>query len=65
MVRLYIIKKKGKVRMKISRSQIFVAIVCALLGFLLAYQFKVLSNKNTASNISVYDKNDMISEIEK
>ena len=34
--------------MKISRSQIFVAIVCGLLGFLLAYQFKVLSNKNIA-----------------
>lgn len=50
--------------MKISRSQIFVAIVCALLGFLLAYQFKVLSNKNAATNISTYDKNDMISEIE-
>lgn len=64
MVHQYIIKKKGKVRMKISRSQIFIAIVCALLGFLLAYQFKVLSNKNTASNISTYDKNDMISEIE-
>ena len=64
MVHLYIIKRKGKVGMRISRSQIFVAIVCALLGFLLAYQFKVLSNKNTAANISTYDKNDMISEIE-
>jgi hypothetical protein len=50
--------------MKISRSQIFVAIVCGLLGFLLAYQFKVLSNKNIESNISNYDKNDIISEIE-
>ena len=63
MVHLYIIKK-GKVGMKISRSQIFVAIVCGLLGFLLAYQFKVLSSKNNALNISNYDKNDMISEIE-
>lgn len=50
--------------MKISKSQIFVAIVCALLGFLLAYQFKVLSNKNLEANISNYDKNDLISEIE-
>ncbi|MCE5221440.1 MAG: DUF881 domain-containing protein [Clostridium sp.] len=50
--------------MKISRSQIFVAIVCGLLGFLLAYQFKVLANKNIESNISNYDKNDIISEIE-
>lgn len=64
MVHLYITKKKGKVGMKISRSQIFVAIVCGLLGFLLAYQFKVLSNKNIESNISKYDKNDIISEIE-
>ena len=36
--------------MKISRSQLFVAIVCGLLGFLLAYQFKVLSNKNVEPN---------------
>lgn len=50
--------------MKISRSQLFVAIVCGILGFLLAYQFKVLSNKNIESNINNYDKNDIISEIE-
>jgi len=50
--------------MKVSRSQLFVAIVCGLLGFLLAYQFKVLANKNVESNISNYDKNDMISEIQ-
>lgn len=64
MVHLYIINKKGKVAMKVSRSQLFVAIVCGLLGFLLAYQFKVLSSKNVESNISKYDKNDIISEIE-
>lgn len=64
MEHLYIIRKKGKVGMKISRSQLFVAIVCALLGFLLAYQFKVLSNKNIESNLNNYDKNDIISEIE-
>ncbi|MEO2679839.1 division initiation protein, partial [Clostridium butyricum] len=27
--------------MKVSKSQIFIAIVCGLLGFLLSYQFKV------------------------
>ena len=50
--------------MKVSKSQVFIAIVCALLGFLLAYQFKVLANKNNQANISNYDKNDIISEIE-
>lgn len=64
MAHLYIIKQKGKVKMRISKSQVLIAIVCALLGFLLAYQFKVLSNKNIESNMSSYDKNDIISEIE-
>lgn len=64
MAHLYIIKQKGKVEMRISKSQVLIAIVCALLGFLLAYQFKVLSNKNIESNMSSYDKNDIISEIE-
>lgn len=64
MEHLYIIRKKGKVGMKISKSQLFVAFVCALLGFLLAYQFKVLSNKNIESNISNYDNSDIISEVE-
>ncbi|MFW2487625.1 DUF881 domain-containing protein [Clostridium chromiireducens] len=50
--------------MKLSRSQLFIALVCGLLGFLLAYQFKVLSNKNMESNISNYEKNDIISEVE-
>ncbi|WP_297420840.1 DUF881 domain-containing protein [Clostridium sp.] len=51
--------------MKISKSQLLIAIVCGLLGFLLAYQFKVLSNKNTAeANINNYDKNDIIAEVE-
>lgn len=48
--------------MKVSKSQIFIAIVCALLGFLLAYQFKVLS-KNS-SGVGSYDQSDIISEIE-
>lgn len=49
--------------MKVSKSQIFIAIVCALLGFLLSYQFKVLSNQSS-SNVNTYDQNDIISEIE-
>ena len=48
--------------MKVSKSQIFIAIVCAVLGFLLSYQFKVLS-KNSSS-IGSYDQSDIISEIE-
>ena len=49
--------------MKVSKSQIFIAIVCGLLGFLLSYQFKVLSKQNSA-NLSTYDQSDIISEIE-
>lgn len=36
--------------MKKTTSQIFIAIVCAFLGFLLANQFKVLNQKNKATN---------------
>ena len=32
--------------MKRTQSQIVVAIVCCLLGFLLAYQFKVLAKEH-------------------
>lgn len=49
--------------MKKSTSQISIAIVCALLGFLLVYQFKVLS-KNNESKIENYNKNDIIAEID-
>lgn len=48
--------------MKKTTSQITVAFVCAILGFLLAYQFKVLSNKET--NIKNTNNSDIISEIE-
>lgn len=42
--------------MKKTTSQIFIAIVCAFLGFLLANQFKVLSQKNkVASNLNNMD----------
>ena len=48
--------------MKKVTSQIFLAIVCAFLGFLLAHQFKMLNEKNKA-NMS--NKNlDILSEIE-
>ncbi|WP_294375802.1 DUF881 domain-containing protein [uncultured Clostridium sp.] len=49
--------------MKVSKSQIFIAFVCALLGFLLSYQFKVLSNQNS-TNMNIYNQQDVISEIE-
>lgn len=48
--------------MKKSTSQIVVAIVCALLGFLLAYQFKLL-NKAEKTNLNEQNS-DIISEIE-
>lgn len=48
--------------MKKTASQVTVAVVCAILGFLLAYQFKVLSNKET--NLQNANNSDIISEIE-
>ncbi|MBU3102871.1 DUF881 domain-containing protein [Clostridium gasigenes] len=48
--------------MRKSTSQIVVAIVCALLGFLLAYQFKLL-NKSEKNNLN-QPNSDIISEIE-
>ncbi|WP_288221313.1 DUF881 domain-containing protein [uncultured Clostridium sp.] len=48
--------------MKKVTSQIFVAIVCAFLGFLLAHQFKLLNEKNKI-NSSIQNL-DIISEIE-
>ena len=48
--------------MKKIISQLVVALVCGLLGFLLTYQFKVL-NRNDNKNIQ-YDQTDIISEIE-
>ncbi|MBD7913640.1 DUF881 domain-containing protein [Clostridium sp. Sa3CUN1] len=48
--------------MKKLTSQIFVAIVCAFLGFLLAHQFKLLNEKD---KINVNSQNgDIIAEIE-
>ena len=48
--------------MKKIISQLVVALVCGLLGFLLTYQFKVL-NKSKNENLP-YDQTDIISEIE-
>lgn len=48
--------------MKRATSQIFVAIVCALLGFLLAHQFKLLNEKN---KINTATQNlDIVAEID-
>lgn len=48
--------------MKKATSQVFVAVVCGLLGFLLAYQFKVLSEEEKGN--AGYDNTDIIAEIE-
>ena len=48
--------------MKKITSQIFVGIVCAFLGFLLAHQFKLLNEKNKIN--STNQNLDIISEIE-
>ena len=48
--------------MKKVTSQIIVAVVCALLGFLLSYQFKVLSKSSSEEN--KYDDINVINEIE-
>ena len=49
--------------MKRTVSQIFVAIVCALLGFLLTYQFKELNSANSG-NID-YNSSDILSDVRK
>ena len=48
--------------MKRAQSQIAVAIVCCLLGFLLAYQFKVHAKENAEE--TNYISNDVLAEIE-
>ncbi|GAA0763195.1 DUF881 domain-containing protein [Clostridium sartagoforme] len=48
--------------MKKITSQIFVAVVCAFLGFLLAHQFKLLNEKNKENKI--VQNLDIIAEIE-
>ena len=48
--------------MKKHTSQIFLAIVCGFLGFLLAYQFRMLAFNN--KNKEKYNNKEMLSEIE-
>lgn len=48
--------------MKKITSQVFVAVVCAFLGFLLAHQFKLLNEKNKENKIT--QNLDIIAEIE-
>lgn len=47
--------------MKRTGSQIVVAIVCALLGFLLAYQFKVLTKQK---NNNTYGNSDVLAQVD-
>lgn len=49
--------------MKRVMSQIVVAVVCALLGFLLTYQFKLLNTKQDTN--TSYQNSDILSEIDK
>ena len=53
---------KGGLALKKATSQVFVAIVCAFLGFLLANQFKLISSRNTSKN--VIQNADIIAEID-
>ncbi len=50
--------------MKVSKSQLFIAVICCFLGFLLTYQFKMLSEKENASAKVNGTSADVISEIE-
>ena len=50
--------------MKKIKSQISLALVCAILGFLLSYQFKILNNKNQDALANNYDRTDIVAEIE-
>lgn len=48
--------------MKKATSQVFVAIVCAVLGFLLANQFKLLNSKNPSNNMN--ENTNILAEID-
>lgn len=49
--------------MKKISSQVSVAIVCAILGFMLAYQFKVIF-KQESLTVNPYNSSDIVNEIE-
>ena len=53
---------KGGLALKKITSQVFVAIVCAFLGFLLANQFKLISSRNTSKNVT--QNADILAEID-
>lgn len=52
--------------MKRHKSQIAVAVVCAILGFLLSYQYKELkvSSSTSTSNTSGYNSSELLDEVE-
>lgn len=50
--------------MKKVTSQIAIAVVCAMLGFLLSYQFKLINKKQQAVSLENYDKTTILTEIE-
>ncbi|MNM94617.1 hypothetical protein D3C81_1070280 [compost metagenome] len=50
--------------MKRLYSQIAVAIVCALLGFFLSYQFKLISSREENKQQSTYAATDILKEVE-
>lgn len=50
--------------MKRLYSQIAVAIVCALLGFFLSYQFKLISSREENKQQSTYATTDILKEVE-
>ena len=51
--------------MKKYFSQVAVAVVCALLGFLLAYQFRLLNtHEKRITNNQNYNQQDLTTEIE-
>ncbi len=50
--------------MKKVNSQVAVAVVCALLGFLLAYQFKLLGGQDKKLQTNNYDKEEISVEVE-
>lgn len=50
--------------MKNIRAQVSVAVVCAILGFMLAYQFKVLSTQENTFSLGTTTSTDVTIEIE-
>lgn len=50
--------------MKKITSQLTVALVCGLLGFMLTYQFKLLANQDTSSNVDNKNSTEITAEID-